>query len=58
MSNSKNELINISKTNKQYKNTSRLMNFFNLGVTTKGNMIPTEYVRDKKGNETDKIKAI
>lgn len=58
MSNSKNELINISKTNKQYKNTSRLMNFFNLGITTKGNMIPTEYVRDKKGNETDKIKAI
>lgn len=58
MSNSKNELINISKTNKQYKNTSRLMNFFNLGVTTKGNMIPTEYVKDKKGNETDKIKAI
>lgn len=58
MGNSKVDLINISKTNKQYKNTSKLMDFFNLGVTTDGHMIPTEHVRDKDGKELPKIKAI
>lgn len=58
MGNSKVELINISKTNKQYKNTSKLMDFFNLGVTTDGHMIPTEHVRDKDGKELPKIKPI
>lgn len=58
MGNSKVDLINISKTNKQYKNTSKLMDFFNLGVTTDGHMIPTEHVRDKNGKELPKIKPI
>ena len=58
MGNSKVELINISKTNKQYKNTSKLMDFFNLGVTTDGHMIPTEHVRDKNGKELPKVKPI
>ena len=58
MGNSKIELINISKTNKQYKNTSKLMDFFNLGVTTDGHMIPTEHIRDKDGKELPKIKPI
>ena len=58
MGNSKVELINISKTNKQYKNASKLMDFFNLGVTTDGHMIPTEHVRDKDGKELPKIKPI
>ena len=58
MGNSKVELINISKTNKQYKNTSKLMDFFNLGVTTDGHMIPTEHIRDKDGKELPKIKPI
>ena len=58
MGNSKVELINISKTNKQYKNTSKLMDFFNLGVTTDGHMIPTEHVRDKDGKELPKVKPI
>ena len=59
MGNNKAELINISKNNKLYgKNTARLMNFFNLGVTTKNQMIPTEPVLDKKGNPTDKIRPI
>ena len=58
MGNSKVDLINISKTNKQYKNTSKLMDFFNLGVTTDGHMIPTEHVRDKDGKELPKIKPI
>ena len=58
MGNSKVELINVSKTNKQYKNTSKLMDFFNLGVTTDGHMIPTEHVRDKDGKELPKIKPI
>lgn len=58
MGNSKVDLINISKTNKQYKNTSKLMDFFNLGVTTDGHMIPTEHIRDKDGKELPKIKPI
>ena len=59
MSNSKVELIDISKNNKHYgKNTDRLMRFFNLGVTTKNQMIPVENVLDKKGNPTDKIRPI
>ena len=58
MGNSKVDLINISKTNKQYKNTSKLMDFFSIGVTDKGNLIPTEHVRDKDGKELPKIKAI
>ena len=58
MGNSKVELINISKTNKQYKNTSKLMDFFSIGVTDKGNLIPTEHVRDKDGKELPKVKPI
>ena len=58
MGNSKVELINISKTNKQYKNTSKLMDFFSIGVTDKGNLIPTEHVRDKDGKESPKVKPI
>lgn len=58
MGNSKVELINISKTNKQYKNTSKLMDFFNLGVTTDGHMIPTEHAKDKNGEELPKVKPI
>ena len=58
MGNSKVDLINVSKTNKQYKNTSKLMDFFNLGVTTDGHMIPTEHVRDKNGKELPKVKPI
>ena len=53
MGNNKAELINISKTNKLYgKNTDKLLRFFNVGVTDKGNMIPTKTVLDKKGNPT------
>lgn len=54
------DLLNIQKTNKQFgKNTNKLLNFFNLGVTTKGNLIPTEPVLDKKGNPIDsKVKPI
>ena len=58
MGNSKVELINVSKTNKQYKNTSKLMDFFSIGVTDKGNLIPTEHVRDKDGKELPKVKPI
>ena len=58
MGNSKVELINISKTNKQYKNTSKLMDFFSIGVTDKGNLIPTEHIRDKDGKESPKVKPI
>lgn len=58
MGNSKVDLINISKTNKQYKNTSKLMDFFSIGVTDKGNLIPTEHVRDKDGKELPKVKPI
>ena len=54
MSNSKIELIDINKNNKLYgKNTSALMSFFNLGVTSKGNIIPVEPVLDKKGKTID-----
>ena len=53
------ELINISKTNKLYgKNTDKLLRFFNIGVTDKGNMIPTEPVKDKNGKELPKVKPI
>lgn len=53
------DLINIAKTNKLYgKNTDKLLRFFNVGVSNKGNLIPTEPVLDKKGNATDKIKPI
>ena len=58
MGNSKVDLINVSKTNKQYKNTSKLMDFFSIGVTDKGNLIPTEHVRDKDGKELPKVKPI
>lgn len=58
MGNSKVDLINVSKTNKQYKNTSKLMDFFSIGVTDKGNLIPTEHVRDKNGKELPKVKPI
>ena len=59
MGNNQAELINIAKNNKLYgKNTDRLMRFFNLGVTTKNQMIPVENVLDKKGNPTDKIQPI
>lgn len=59
MGNSKVNLVNVSKSNKLYgKNTSRLLNFFNIGVTDKGNMIPTEQVLDKRGNPTQKVKPI
>ena len=58
MGNSKVDLINVSKTNKQYKNTSKLMDFFSIGVTDKGNLIPTEHARDKNGKELPKVKPI
>ena len=59
MGNSKVNLINIKKSNKFYgKNTNKLLNFFNVGVSDKGNLIPTEQVLDKQGNPTDKYKPI
>lgn len=59
MSNSKAQLIDINKTNKIYgKNSNKLMNFFNIGITDKGNIIPTKPVLDKRGNPTDKITPI
>ena len=59
MGNSKVDLLNINKSNKNYgKTTSKLLNFFNLGITTDGNMIPTEHVRDKNGKELPKVKPI
>jgi len=59
MGNSKVDLINIKKSNKLYgQNTNKLLNFFNVGVTDKGNLIPTEHVRDKNGKELPKVKPI
>lgn len=59
MGNSKVDLLNINKSNKNYgKATSKLLDFFNLGITTDGNMIPTEHVRDKNGKELPKVKPI
>ena len=59
MGNSKVDLIDIKKSNKFYgKNTNKLLNFFNVGVSDKGNLIPTEQVLDKQGNPTDKYKPI
>ena len=59
MGNSKVDLINIKKSNKFYgNNTNKLLNFFNVGVTDKGNLIPTEHVRDKNGKELPKVKPI
>lgn len=59
MRNSKVDLINIKKSNKLYgQNTNKLLNFFNVGVTDKGNLIPTEPVRDKNGKELPKVKPI
>lgn len=59
MSNNKINLININKSNKLYgNNTNKLLNFFNVGVSDKGNLIPTEQVLDKKGNPTNKYKPI
>ena len=52
-------LINIKKSNKRYGvNTDKLLNFFSVGITDKGNIIPTEKVLDKNGKPTDKIKPI
>ena len=54
-----NDLLNVKNTNKNFgKNTNKLLNFFNIAPTTKGGIIPTEPVLDKKGNPTDKIKPI
>ena len=59
MGNSKVDLINIKKSNKLYgQNTNKLLSFFNVGVSDKGNLIPTEHVRDKNGKELPKVKAI
>lgn len=59
MSNSKVNLINIKKSNKLYgANTDKLLDFFNVGITDKGNIIPTEHVRDNNGKELPKVKAI
>ena len=59
MGNSKVDLINIKKSNKLYgQNTNKLLNFFNVGVSDKGNLIPTEHVRDKNGKELPKVKPI
>lgn len=59
MGNSKVDLLNINKSNKNYgKTTSKLLDFFNLGIGTDGNMIPTEHVRDKNGKELPKVKPI
>lgn len=59
MGNSKVDLINIKKSNKLYgQNTNKLLNFFNVSVTDKGNLIPTEHVRDKNGKELPKVKPI
>ena len=56
MGNSKVDLINIKKSNKLYgQNTNKLLSFFNVGVTDKGNLIPTEHVRDKNGKELPKV---
>lgn len=54
MGNNKVNLIDVSKNNKLYgRNTSKLLNFFNIGISDKGNMIPTEPKLDKKGNQID-----
>lgn len=54
MSNNKANLIDVSKNNKLYgKNSSKLLNFFNIGITDKGYMIPTEPKLDNKGNQID-----
>ena len=59
MSDNKINLINIKKSNKVYgENTDKLLNFFNIGVTDKGNIIPTEKVFNKQGNPTDKVRPI
>ena len=59
MGNSKIDLINIKKSNKLYgQNTNKLLSFFNVGVSDKGNLIPTEHVRDKNGKELPKVKPI
>lgn len=59
MGNSKVDLINIKKSNKLYgQNTNKLLSFFNVGVSDKGNLIPTEHVRDKNGKELPKVKPI
>ena len=59
MSDNNINLINIKKSNKEYgENTDKLLNFFNIGVTDKGNIIQTEKVIDKNGKPTDKIKPI
>ena len=59
MSNSKVNLIDIKKSNKLYgENSSKLLDFFNIGVTDKGNIIPTEHTRDKNGKELPKVKPI
>ena len=59
MGNSKVDLINIKKSNKLYgQNTNKLLNFFSVGISDKGNLIPTEHVRDKNGKELPKVKPI
>ncbi len=59
MNDNKINLINIKKSNKAYgANTDKLLNFFNIGVTDKGNIIPTEKVFNKQGNPTDKVRPI
>ena len=59
MSNNKANLIDVSKNNKLYgKNSSKLLNFFNIGITDKGNMIPTEPITSKSGEPTGKYKPI
>ncbi len=59
MSNSKVNLIDIKKSNKLYgNNTNKLLNFFNVGVTDKGNLIPTEQVLNKNGTPTEKYEPI
>lgn len=53
------DLLNVDKSNKKYgKNTSKLLNFFNIAPTTDGKLVPTENIIDKNGKETDKVKAI
>ena len=59
MSNDKVNLINIKKSNKLYgANTDKLLNFFNVGITDRGNLIPTEKVLDKNGEPTEKVRPI
>lgn len=55
----KSNLLNINNSNKKFgKNTNKLLNFFNIGSTKDGKIVPTQKVLDKNGKETDKVVPI